>query len=197
MTQIIEKITLELVRDNWEACYPSERLEKLFDRPLTVEEVLTRQDGEWASVPIEDRFWVVLRDGVLPDRTLRLFAAACAEKACQDANWTDPRSLAAIQAARDFADGKITAEELDAAWAAADAAWSEAWAAADGKITAEELGAAADAAWSEAWSAAARAEAARAEAAEADAAARAEAARAEARDWQLKTLLQLISEEAR
>ena len=185
MTQIIEKITLELVRDTWRACFLSERLEKLFDRPLTVEEVLTRQDGEWASVPIEDRFWVVLRDGVLPDRTLRLFAAACAEKACQDANWTDPRSLAAIQAARDFADGKITAEELDAAWAAAAVAWADAADAADAaaaraaEAATDAAARAAEVAWS-AWAAAA--------VAWADA-----AARAAARDWQLQTLLKLIS----
>ncbi len=54
----------------------------------------------------------------------------------------DKRPREAIQAARDFADGKITEKDLAAAWAAAGAA---AWAAA---------GAAAWAAWAAAWAAA-------------------------------------------
>ena len=132
------QITLELVRDTWQACYSTERLAALFDRPLTAVEVLTRQDGEWKHVPPEDRLWVVLHDGVLHDKTFRLFAAACAEKTCQGAGWSDPRSLAAIQAARDFAEGKITAEELRAAAAAAAAA---ARSAADAAVGAADAGA--------------------------------------------------------
>ncbi len=68
------------------------------------------------------------------DCTQRLFAADCAEHV-QPAD-ADPRSLEAIRAARRFARGEASDEELaaarDAAWdaaraAAGDAAWDAAW----------------------------------------------------------------------
>lgn len=70
------------------------------------------------------------------DRTARLFAADCADRALRRAAkrglTVDGRSKAAVKAARDFANGKISAEELAAAWAAAraaarDAARDAAW----------------------------------------------------------------------
>jgi hypothetical protein len=179
-------ITLELVRDQWKACYPAARLAALYDRPLTASEVLTRQDGEWATVPAEDRLWTVLREGVLPDKLLRLLAAACAEKACVDASWSDPRSMAAIQAARDFAEGRISTEDLTAAQSAADAAQS----------AADAARSAADAARS-AWLAtdAAAQSAARLAAWSAAEAAVEAAAWSAAREWQLQTLLALMQKE--
>ena len=51
------------------------------------------------------------------DRTLRLYAADCAERVVslyEKYHPTDTRPRKAIQAARDFANGKITAEELKA-----------------------------------------------------------------------------------
>jgi hypothetical protein len=184
-------ITLELVRDKWDACYSAARLAALYDRPLTASEVLTRQDGEWATVPAKDRLWTVLRESVLPVRLLRLFAAACAEKACADASWSDPRSMAAIQAARDFAEGRISREDLTAARSAADAA---AQSAADAATEA--------AAWSAAWSAADAADqsaaanaAARSAADAADQSAAANAAADMAREWQLQALLALMQKE--
>ena len=59
------------------------------------------------------------------DKTLRLYAADCAERVVSlyEKDYpTDTRPRKAIQAARDFANGKITAEELIAAYAAAAAA---------------------------------------------------------------------------
>ena len=63
------------------------------------------------------------------DKTLRLYAADCAERVVslyEKYHPTDTRPRKAIQAARDFANGKITAEELktsaDASNAAANAA---------------------------------------------------------------------------
>ena len=63
------------------------------------------------------------------DRTARLFAADCAERALKK-YWTDKsdeRPMKAVQAARDFANGKIAAAARDAA---RDAAWDAARAAA-------------------------------------------------------------------
>ena len=59
------------------------------------------------------------------DKTLRLYAADCAERVVSlyEKDYpTDTRPRKAIQAARDFANGKITAEELNAAANAAYAA---------------------------------------------------------------------------
>ena len=63
------------------------------------------------------------------DKTLRLYAADCAERVVSlyEKDYpTDTRPRKAIQAARDFANGKITAEELNAA---ANAAYDAAYAA--------------------------------------------------------------------
>lgn len=61
---------------------------------------------------------------------LRLFAADEAEWACKLTGWADPRSIAAIEAARKFARGEITVVELAAANAAAYAYANAAYAAA-------------------------------------------------------------------
>lgn len=118
-------ITLELVRDEWNACYPASRLAALYDRPRTPLEVLTRDDGEWATVPANDRLWTVLREGVLPDRTLRLFACECATRALNRERAAgrepDARSWIAIDVARRHADGQASDDELAAARDAARA----------------------------------------------------------------------------
>ena len=104
-------------------------------------------DHAWEVLKPEWLIWVATRDGVLDDRTLRLFSVWCARQVQH--LMTDPRSVAALDAAERFANGEATADELAAAEAAARAAagaaaWAGAWAAAD---------AAADAAWA-AWAAA-------------------------------------------
>jgi hypothetical protein len=88
---------------------------------------------------------VIRRLDTWDERTARLFAADCAEHVvhlCGD----DPRPREAIEAARRYAEGKVTYHALDAAWAAArDAAWAAADAAA---AAARDAGwAAADAGW--------------------------------------------------
>jgi hypothetical protein len=76
------------------------------------------------------------------DREWRLFAVWCARRVQH--LMKDPRSIAAIDVAERYANGKATREELDAAWAAAGgAAGAAAWAAAGDAA----LGAAGDAAW--------------------------------------------------
>lgn len=89
--------------------------------------------------------WIAEKLGQKPDdRTLRLFAIWCARNTpLSDGRktgdlLTDPRSLAALEVAERFADGRATNDELDAAWVAAwvvqaaaesDAAWAAARAA--------------------------------------------------------------------
>ena len=93
---------------------------------------------------LDDTLWA-FRAVEGKDKEIRLFAVDCAELVLplyEKQYLNDDRPRKAIQAARDYANGVISAEELYAARAAARAA---AWAAA---------GAAADAAWDAAWAAA-------------------------------------------
>lgn len=117
------KITLELVRDKWQACYDADRLAELYDRPMTPLEVLTRTDGAWADVPAKDRLWTVCHDGVLPDRMFRLFACDCAERAllAERAAGREPdaRSWESVEVARRYAEGKATFDDLSTAQVAA------------------------------------------------------------------------------
>ena len=79
------------------------------------------------------------------ERTARLFAADCAERALKAEQGVgrepDARSWAAMQAARDYAEGRLSDKARSAA---ESAAWSVAWSAA--------RSAAESAAWSVAWS---------------------------------------------
>jgi len=128
-------LTLPLVRDTFNACYDSDRLARLYDREVTPLEVATRTDGEWSTVPANDRIWTLTSPGVLPDRTLRIFACWCATTALNNeeahGRKVDPRSREAVRVTLLFADGKATREEMDAAYAAADTARAAAYAAAD------------------------------------------------------------------
>ena len=110
----------------------------------------------WANCPKVDwLLWITDKTGRPDDRTLRLFAVWCARNTpLADGRKTgnlitDPRSLAALDVAERFANGKASADELAAAWNAAGyAAWAAAWAAAE------------EAAWNAAWDAGAAAGAA-------------------------------------
>ena len=94
----------------WEATYRGERID-CRDKIVVREARLIRRLQTWN------------------DRTARLFACDCAERALSLTNNPDPRSVNAIRVARLFADGKASPEELaaardaarDAAWAAGDA----------------------------------------------------------------------------
>ena len=156
---MITEITLELVVDEWQACYKLDRLKQLFPQPRTPLEVLTLTEGPWAEVPTHDRFWTVLRSDVLPDELMRLFACWCAEQFLplfEREHPNDLRPRNAIVVARRFACGEATGEERAAARAAAeaaagaaarDAARDAAWAAARAAAEAAAGDAARDAAW--------------------------------------------------
>lgn len=123
------------------ACYSDERLAELYDRPMTVFEVLTRRDGPWADVPAVDRIWVASHRDVMP-RAIRLeWLARMVERALGLVESPDQRSVAVIAALR--AD-RVTNDVCAAARAASDAsdASDAAWAA-----RAAASAAARDAAW--------------------------------------------------
>ena len=89
------------------------------------------------------------------DVTNLLWLASCnfAETACRTAKWTNPRSLAAIEARRGWVAGTVTDQGLSAARSAAvSAAGSAAWSAARSAARSAAWSAAGPAAWSAAWS---------------------------------------------
>jgi len=109
---------------------------------MTIEEIIELQ-----HVPAEDKLWLLLKEEIIPARTLHEFALWCAETALTRANATDERSWNALKVKRLWLDGKATDEELAAArdaamYAAKYAAWAAAW------------DAARDAVWDAAWYAA-------------------------------------------
>jgi hypothetical protein len=118
-------ITLEDLKA-WDACYlhdgRDDLLRALFIKPVSVIDLLTRTDGGWAGVSLQDRLWVVLRSDVLSDRILRLFACNCAERALARMPNPDPRSVQAVAVARRFALGQATSEELWDAYISASVA---------------------------------------------------------------------------
>jgi hypothetical protein len=94
--------------------------------------------GEWEGtildlmqhpeIPDEDKVWAFTRNGIVDDKTLRLFAVGCARKVQH--LMKDQRSIDALDVAERYANGNATEDELSAAglaaWAAAwDAAWDE------------------------------------------------------------------------
>ena len=184
----LKRITPEDVME-LEPCFPPYDLkyvEKLFGKRKTLNalNILGIND-----ISIEDRFWVVLRDDMLPDRIFHEFACDCAEHVLhlfEDKYPTDKRPREAIEAKRKWINGEITDEELatarDAAWAAARAAaWAAAWnadrAAARAAVWATDRAAARAAAWAT------------------DRAAAGDAAWDAAYEWMLKRLIELIKED--
>ena len=147
---------------------------------------------EWAGDILRDNEKCAVRQAKLirkietwNDWTVRIFAADCAERALpifERQYPDDKRPRACIQATRDFAEGKITAQKLGAAAAgAADAAWAAG---------------AAGAAWAAGAAGAAAARAAAAGAAGAAAAAAgaaaAGAAGAAEKKWQIEHLKEML-----
>jgi hypothetical protein len=138
-----------------------------------------------------ERARLVARIPAWNERSARHFAADCAERVLsifEEKRPNDNRPRLAIQAARDYADGKIAA----AAW---DAARAAAWDAAGDAAGAAARAAAGDAAWDAARAAAGAAAGAAAWAAAWDAARAAAGAAAwdAERKWQTERLLAILS----
>jgi hypothetical protein len=104
------------------------------------------------EIPAKDKVWAFTREGIVDDKTLRLFAVGCARKVQH--LMKDQRSIDALDVAERYANGNATKDELGVARAAA---WEAAWDAAQAATRA--------AAWAAAW--ASEREAARASAREA------------------------------
>jgi hypothetical protein len=166
------------------------------DKPIAIVKILEingLDDAIWALVAVPEE--QISERGILS----RTFACRSvretplADGRCVWDLLTDERSRAAVVAAENFVAGKISANDMAAAWAAArDAARDAAWAAARAAARAAAWDAAWDAAWAAAWAAARAAawdaawDAARAAAWDAARAAAWDAAWAAARDAQLK-----------
>ena len=104
-------ISIEDFCKNHDAC--SGGREWALENCATMAEVWEKAKPDWL-------IWVATRDGVLDDKTLRLFACWCVRQI-----WhllTDERSRNAVVVAERFAVGEATEKELAAACAAARAA---------------------------------------------------------------------------
>ena len=162
---------------------------------------------EYRGVIVEDDQKCVVREARLlrkietwDEKTVRLFAADCAEKVLpiyESEYPDDDRPRKAIQAARDYANGKIKKAARSAAWSAAlSAVESAALSAAESAAWSAALSAAESASWSAARSAAlSAAESASWSAAESAARSAAESvARSAAREWQTDQLFKYLEE---
>ena len=103
------------------------------------------------SVPAKNKLWLLLREEIIPARTLHEFAIWCAETALTRAKVTDERSWNALKVKRLWLDGKATDEELAAA---RDAAMYTAWDVDGVAARYAAMDAARYAAWAAAWDAA-------------------------------------------
>ena len=100
--------TIESFCDRHDACHDGKKW--ALENCSTMDDVWERAKPEWL-------IWVATRDGVLEDKTLRLFACFCARQI-----WPlleDERSRNAVLVAEKFADGDATEDDLAAACAAA------------------------------------------------------------------------------
>lgn len=117
-------VTLEQVL-SLNPCYSKEKILEVSEgkTELTIGEII-----DLRFVPAKDKLWLLLREEIIPARTLHEFAVWCAETTLTKANVTDERIWNALNVKRLWLNGKATDEELAAARSAArDAAWDAAW----------------------------------------------------------------------
>lgn len=110
------------------SAYTEPRVKELIGKGKTPLELCT------LNIPIEDIFWVLFREKIIPDMELHELACKFAEDALKAERKAGrephPDSWNAIKIKRQWMKGKATDEELSAAWAAwaaaeaAEAAWA-------------------------------------------------------------------------
>jgi len=155
---LILRVTVDAVIA-WDPCseYSRDRIESLF----AGRHELSAVDIIELEIPIDDRLWAAVRTDLIDESTIRLWSADCAERVLglfEKVIPDDNRPRQAIEAARAYARGTISIEEMYAAWSAAwDAHRDAAWDAERDAAGDAERDAAGDAAWSAAWSSAVRA----------------------------------------
>lgn len=76
------------------------------------------------KIPFEDRLWCVLRNELVSDKVMRLFAVWSYRQTLKFIKNPDPRSIKAANVAENFALGRCTKKELFAARSDAESAWS-------------------------------------------------------------------------
>lgn len=131
---------------SWESCYdPSKYLKE--DWRGTALDILKNEE-----IPHQDRLWVVLRNELVSDKVMRLFAVWCYRQTLIFLPNQDPRCIEAANVAERFANGEATNEELAAAEFAARSATAAAMSDTYSAARAAAYTAARSAAWS-AWSA--------------------------------------------
>ena len=140
-------ITTKMIM-SWGPCakYTRAKISKLIGKGKTPQEICDN-----TVIPAADTLWVLLHEDIIPAKELHELACTFAERALKRERKAgrepDKRSWDAIKAKRLWLNGKITDEELAAAWDAEwDVARDVAWDAA--------RDAARDAAWDVAWDAA-------------------------------------------
>ena len=123
-----------------DACCPEAKGEGLDEEGryiLTSDPEISLADMVKAGLDFDHITWAFrLLEGPEAERTLRLFAAACAAEALpmfEEKRPCDNRPRACVEAVVGFAHGTVTRERLAAAWAAA---WDAAWAAWDAAMDA-------------------------------------------------------------
>ena len=132
MNTTLNKILIhEPCEDGWEKLLTYLGKTEADDEPLSIRTILD-------SNGVEDAIWA-LRAVEGHNREIRLFAADCAESVLhiyEDAHPNDDRPRKAIEAARRYANGEISEEELEEVRMATRAAWA-AWYAAGAARAAE------------------------------------------------------------
>ena len=150
----MKKITVKEIM-SWSPCseYTELRVKELIGRGKTPLEICD------LKIPAEDRFWVVLRNEVIPENDLHELACKFAEQALRAERKAGrdphPDSWKIIKVKRRWLKGKATDEQLSAARSATwSAAWSDAGSAAWSAAGSAARSAAGSAVWLAARSAA-------------------------------------------
>lgn len=122
----ILRVTRKMLK-GWGFCYDEERVNSLVGKrqSLRADKVLD------LPISVEDKFFVLLREEVLGERNLQLFACDCAERVFhvfEKEFPNDKRPRIAIEIARCYIDSRATKKELDKArHTARSVAWEAAW----------------------------------------------------------------------